>query len=95
MHQHALGTDVHLSAVGVGCMSVAIGHRSRPDTATMVDSLGDAIDGGVAFVDTAEIYSTQTSDELVGAALTRPDHPANRHATPVTLHTRPFPRVRS
>ena len=95
MHQRALGTDLHVPAIGLGCTSMTAGYCGRPDTAQMVGRLHAAVDRGVTFVDTAEIYGPYADDELVGEALTPPVDLANRHGTATTSQTRPFPRVRS
>ena len=95
MHQRTLGTDLHVSAIGLGCMSMTGGYSGRPDPAQMVDLLHAAVDRGVTFFDTAEIYGPHANEELVGEALTPPVDLANRHGTATTSQTRPFPRVRS
>jgi aryl-alcohol dehydrogenase-like predicted oxidoreductase len=69
MHQRTLGTDLHVSAIGLGCMSMTGGYSGRPDPAQMVDLLHTAVDRGVTFFDTAEIYGPHANEELVGEAL--------------------------
>jgi aryl-alcohol dehydrogenase-like predicted oxidoreductase len=69
MHQRTLGTDLHVSAIGLGCMTMTGGYSGRPDPAQMVELLHAAVDRGVTFFDTAEIYGPHANEELVGEAL--------------------------
>jgi aryl-alcohol dehydrogenase-like predicted oxidoreductase len=69
MQQRTLGTDLHVSAVGLGCMSMTGGYSGRPDRQEMVTLIRAAVDRGVTFFDTAEIYGPHLNEELVGEAL--------------------------
>jgi aryl-alcohol dehydrogenase-like predicted oxidoreductase len=69
MHQRTLGTDLHVSAIGLGCMSMTGGYSGRPDRQAMIALIRAAVDRGVTFFDTAEIYGPHVNEELVGEAL--------------------------
>ena len=69
MHQRTLGTDLHVSAIGLGCMTMTGGYSGQPDRQDMIDLLHRAVDLGVTFFDTAEIYGPHVNEELVGEAL--------------------------
>jgi len=65
-----LGTaGLEVSAVGLGCMSMTGGYSGHPDRAQMIDVIRTAVDRGVTFFDTAEIYGPHANEELVGEAL--------------------------
>lgn len=69
MQQRTLGTDgVTVSAVGLGCMGMSEFYGAR-DEAQSLDTLAKAIDLGVNFWDTSDIYGPFTNEELVGKAL--------------------------
>ncbi len=69
MHTRTLGHDLHVSAIGLGCMSTTGGYSNHPDRAEMIAMLRGAVDQGVTFFDTAEIYGMGANEELVGEAL--------------------------
>lgn len=70
MQQRTLGTsDLAVSALGLGCMGVTGAYSVRPDVESMTALLRAAVDRGVTFFDTAEIYGPHANEELVGAAL--------------------------
>jgi aryl-alcohol dehydrogenase-like predicted oxidoreductase len=69
MHQRTLGPDLHVSAIGLGCMSMTGGYSGHPDHSQMVELIHAAVDRGVTFFDTAEIYGPHANEELVGEAL--------------------------
>lgn len=69
MQQRTLGPDLSVSAIGLGCMTMTGGYSGRPDPAQMIDLLHAAVDRGVTFFDTAEIYGPHANEELVGEAL--------------------------
>jgi aryl-alcohol dehydrogenase-like predicted oxidoreductase len=62
-------TGLHVSALGLGCMTMTGGYSGRPDREQMVTLLRAAADRGVTFFDTAEIYGPHANEELVGEAL--------------------------
>jgi aryl-alcohol dehydrogenase-like predicted oxidoreductase len=69
MQQRTLGTNLQVSAIGLGCMSMTGGYSGRPDHAQMVRLIHAAVDRGVTFFDTAEVYGPHANEELVGEAL--------------------------
>lgn len=70
MKERTLGADGPVvSAIGVGCMTMTGGYGGQPDRAEMVKLLHAAVELGVTFFDTAEIYGPHANEELVGEAL--------------------------
>ena len=70
MDKRILGTSgLEVSALGLGCMSMTGGYSEQPDRQEMTTLLGTAVDRGVTFFDTAEIYGPYANEELVGEAL--------------------------
>ena len=70
METRPLGSSgLDVSAVGLGCMSMTGGYSGRPDRQEMISLLHAAVDRGVTFFDTAEIYGPHANEELVGEAL--------------------------
>jgi aryl-alcohol dehydrogenase-like predicted oxidoreductase len=70
MQRRTLGTSgLDVSALGFGCMGISFGYgpaRSREEGLAIIRA---AVDGGVTFFDTAEVYGPFTNEELVGEAL--------------------------
>ena len=60
---------MEVSAIGFGCMGLSSGLGQPVDTQTGVRLIRDAVDRGVTFFDTAEVYGPFTNEELVGEAL--------------------------
>ncbi|WP_139980765.1 aldo/keto reductase [Nocardioides litoris] len=69
MHTRTLGQGLEVSAIGLGCMGMSHGFGPASDTGEMTRVLRDAVDLGVTFFDTAEVYGPRTNEELVGRAL--------------------------
>ena len=70
MQKRRLGkSNLEVSAIGLGCMGMSFAYGSPPDRKQMIDLLRKAVERGVTFVDTAEIYGPLTNEELVGEAL--------------------------
>lgn len=70
MDTRTLGsTGLEVSAIGLGCMSMTGGYSVRPDRNQMITLIRAAVDRGVTFFDTAEIYGPHANEELVGEAL--------------------------
>ncbi len=70
MEKRTLGTNgLQVSAVGLGCMSMTGGYSDKPDRQEMISLIRTAVDRGVTFFDTAEIYGPYANEELVGEAL--------------------------
>ena len=63
-----LRTGLEVSAMGLGCMRMSFGDRPT-DKQEMIDFLHKAVERGVTFFDTAEVYGPFTNEELVGEAL--------------------------
>jgi aryl-alcohol dehydrogenase-like predicted oxidoreductase len=70
MEKRALGTsNLDVSALGLGCMSMSFGCGPPADKQDMIALIRTAVDRGVTFFDTAEAYGPFTNEELVGEAL--------------------------
>ena len=72
MRYRKLGTDLEVSALGLGCMPMAgvgTGLYGHADEAESIATIHRAIDLGVTFFDTAEIYGPYSNEELVGQAI--------------------------
>ena len=68
MKKRKLG-NLEVSAVGLGCMGMSFGYGPAPDKQEMISLLRTAVDRGVTFFDTAEVYGPFVNEELVGEAL--------------------------
>jgi aryl-alcohol dehydrogenase-like predicted oxidoreductase len=62
-------SDLEVSAIGLGCMGMSFGYGPAADKREMIALLRAAVDRGVTFFDTAEVYGPFTNEELVGEAL--------------------------
>jgi aryl-alcohol dehydrogenase-like predicted oxidoreductase len=62
-------SNLEVSAVGLGCMGMSFSYGAPKDKKEMVELLHAAVDRGVTFFDTAEVYGPFTNEELVGEAL--------------------------
>ena len=69
MQKRTLGRDLEVSAIGLGCMSMSFGYGPPADTQEMTSLLREAVERGVTFFDTAQVYGPFTNEELVGSAL--------------------------
>jgi len=70
MHKRKLGnSNLEVSALGLGCMSMSSGYGPPGDKQQMIALIRAAVDRGVTFFDTAEVYGPFTNEELVGEAL--------------------------
>ena len=70
MKQRTLGrSNLHVSALGLGCMGMSFSYGPPKDTQEMTALLHAAVDRGVTFFDTAEVYGPFINEELVGEAL--------------------------
>jgi len=70
MDTRTLGSDrLEVSAIGLGCMGISQSFGPSPDRATMVEFLRQAVEHGVTFFDTAEVYGPYHNEEVVGEAL--------------------------
>lgn len=66
----ALGSSgLKVSAIGLGCMGMSWSYSPMPDRIEMISLLRAAVERGVTFFDTAEVYGPYTNEELLGEAL--------------------------
>lgn len=69
MNQRTLGESLEVSAIGLGCMGMSHGYGPPADKQAMVALIRSAVDRGVTFFDTAQVYGPFTNEQLVGEAL--------------------------
>ena len=70
MQKRILGkSGLEVSAIGLGCMGMSFSYGPPKDKQEMITLLRAAVDRGVSFFDTAEVYGPWTNEELVGEAL--------------------------
>jgi aryl-alcohol dehydrogenase-like predicted oxidoreductase len=70
MHTRTLGQGLEVSAIGLGCMGMSQSYGPNPGSRDdMIAVLRAAVDQGVTFFDTAEVYGPYVNEELVGEAL--------------------------
>ncbi len=70
MQTRTLGTNgLEVSAIGLGCMGMSFGYGPAKDKNEMIPVIHAAVDQGVTFFDTAEVYGPFINEELVGEAL--------------------------
>jgi aryl-alcohol dehydrogenase-like predicted oxidoreductase len=70
MQKRKLGkSNLEISAIGLGCMGMSFGYGPAADKQEMISVIRSAVERGVTFFDTAEVYGPFTNEELVGEAL--------------------------
>ncbi len=70
MQKRKLGIKgLEVSAIGLGCMGMSFGYGPAADKAEMIKLIHSAVERGVTFFDTAEVYGPFTNETLVGEAL--------------------------
>src|SRR5215471_13031438 len=70
MQKRTLGNNhLEVSALGLGCMRMSHDESPLPDKQEMISFLHAAVERGITFFDTAEVYGPYTNEELVGEAL--------------------------
>jgi len=70
MQKRKLGkSNLEVSALGLGCMGMSFAYGEAKDKQEMIALLRAAVDRGITFFDTAEVYGPFTNEELVGEAL--------------------------
>src|SRR5437667_4435277 len=70
MQKRKLGnSNFEVSALGVGCMGMSFSYGQPKDKKEMTDLLHAAVDRGITFFDTAEVYGPFLNEELLGEAL--------------------------
>jgi aryl-alcohol dehydrogenase-like predicted oxidoreductase len=70
MKRRKLGkSNLEVSAIGLGCMGMSFGYGPPKDRQEMISLIRSAVERGVTFFDTAEVYGPFTNEELVGEGL--------------------------
>jgi aryl-alcohol dehydrogenase-like predicted oxidoreductase len=70
MQKRTLGnSNLEVSAIGLGCMGMSFSYPPFPDKQEMIALIRAAVDRGVTFFDTAEVYGPYLNEDLVGEAL--------------------------
>jgi aryl-alcohol dehydrogenase-like predicted oxidoreductase len=69
MHTRTLGRGLEVSTIGLGCMGLSQSFPPFPDKEDGIALLRAAVERGVSFFDTAQVYGPFTNEELVGEAL--------------------------
>ena len=70
MQKRKLGkSNLEVSALGLGCMGMSFSYGPPKDKQEMISLLRAAVERGITFFDTAEVYGPFTNEELVGEAL--------------------------
>jgi aryl-alcohol dehydrogenase-like predicted oxidoreductase len=70
MQKRKLGkTNLEVSALGLGCMGMSFGYGPAGDKQEMISVIRGAVERGITFFDTAEVYGPFTNEELLGEAL--------------------------
>jgi len=70
MQKRKLGSNgLEVSAIGLGCMGMSFGYGPPAEKGEMISLIRTAVERGVTFFDTAEVYGPFTNEELVGEAL--------------------------
>src|SRR5512144_1398286 len=70
MQKRKLGkSNLEVSALGLGCMGMSFGYGPAADKQEMISLMRAAVERGVTFFDTAEVYGPFINEELVGEAL--------------------------
>ena len=70
MKKRKLGkSNLEVSAIGLGCMGMSFSYTPLSDSKEMISLLHAALDRGITFFDTAEVYGPFTNEELLGEAL--------------------------
>src|SRR5271157_2866524 len=70
MQKRQLGkSGLEVSALGLGCMGMSFGYGPPADKQEMISLIRAAVERGITFFDTAEVYGPFTNEQLVGEAL--------------------------
>ncbi len=69
MKTRKLGNSLEVSEIGLGCMGMSFGLGPAGDKAEMIKVIHAAVEQGITFFDTAEVYGPYTNETLVGEAL--------------------------
>ncbi|GIE29445.1 aldehyde oxidase [Actinoplanes italicus] len=69
MRTRTLGNGLEVSALGLGCMGISHGYGEAADRADGIAVIRAAVEAGVTFFDTAEVYGPYVNEQVVGEAL--------------------------
>lgn len=69
MEKRTIGQGLEVSAIGLGCMGMSQSYLPIPDRQEMISLLRTAVERGVTFFDTAQVYGPFANEELVGEGL--------------------------
>jgi aryl-alcohol dehydrogenase-like predicted oxidoreductase len=69
MQKRILGNQLEVSEIGLGCMGMSFGYGPAGEKSEMIKVIHAAVEQGVTFFDTAEVYGPYTNEFLVGEAL--------------------------
>ena len=69
MNMRTFARDLEVSAIGLGCMGMSHAFGPPPDRREMISLIRSAVEQGVTFFDTAQVYGPFTNEDLVGEAL--------------------------
>ncbi len=69
MKKRKLGDGLEVSEIGLGCMGMSFSYAPFPPREEMITFMREAVERGVTFFDTAEVYGPYTNESLVGEAL--------------------------
>ena len=69
MQKRTLGASLEVSAIGLGCMGMSSSYGQPADKPEMISLIRTAVERGLTFFDTAQVYGPFTNEELVGEAL--------------------------
>ncbi len=70
MKKRLLGnSNLEVSSLGLGCMGMSFSYAPFPDRKEMISLIRKAVEKGINFFDTAEVYGPYTNEELIGEAL--------------------------
>ncbi|HEX6195164.1 MAG TPA: aldo/keto reductase [Jiangellaceae bacterium] len=69
MDSRTLGNELAVSALGLGCMGMSFAYGPAADRQEMINLIRTAVERGVTFFDTAQVYGPFTNEDLVGEAL--------------------------
>ena len=69
MDKRTLGQGLEVSAIGLGCMGMSHAFGPPPPRREMIELTRSAVDRGITFFDTAQVYGPFTNEDLVGEAL--------------------------
>jgi len=72
METRKLGTSgLEVSALGLGCMGMSFGYGTVADKSEMITLIHKAVESGITFFDTAEVYGPYINEKLVGETYPR------------------------